>query len=234
MSEKLLIFQIGFNKCGTTSLYEFFKHNGVSSIHHGGNGGKLATSMFANHKLGRKLISPEYKDISFFSDMECINEKVKEPLYVAQNLFRKLAKQYPKSYFLLNIRDRDNWIKSRINHSNGTYLERIARKTGLTKQEVVANWVKEWDVHISNVKKFFKKHPGRLVIFNIEKDNISKIINFFRDKCGLKLNASHYEHHGSTKVKRIQKWGQPSTQHLSTFQQLVEPIASSPALGDDL
>lgn len=197
-NNKLLIFQIGFNKCGTRTLHHFFKDNGIPSVHY--DGGRIAKSMFLNEQLGKKLISPRYNKISFFSDMENVS-KASSPQYVAQNLFKKLARQYPQAYFLLNTRNKNNWLKSRINHGNGSYLKEIAEKNITSEEQVVADWMDEWDQHIKNVKDFFKDKPGRLIEFDIENDDIGKVINFFNQKEGLNLKRRHYKHFGKTKNK---------------------------------
>lgn len=196
-NNKLLIFQIGFNKCGTRSLFHFFKDNGIPSVHY--DGGKIAQSMFLNDQLGKRLISPRYNKISFFSDMENVS-KASSPQYVAQDLFKKLAKQYPNAYFLLNTRNRDNWIKSRINHGNGSYLKEIAEKNISSEEEVVADWMDEWDDHHGNVRDFFKDQPNRLIEYNIENEDIGKIIKFFNQKEGLNLKRRYYKHFGKTKI----------------------------------
>ena len=58
-NNKLLIFQIGFNKCGTRSLYHFFKDNGIPSIHY--DGGKIAKSMFQNNSMNKKFMDKKWE-----------------------------------------------------------------------------------------------------------------------------------------------------------------------------
>ncbi|MEE2894734.1 MAG: hypothetical protein VX726_03245, partial [Planctomycetota bacterium] len=45
------IFVIGFNKCGTTSFHEYFRANGISSVHWRGN--TLALALHENLAAGR-------------------------------------------------------------------------------------------------------------------------------------------------------------------------------------
>lgn len=191
---KLRVFQIGFNKCGTRSLFHLFKDSGVPSVHY--DGGKIANSMFRHHKNNRPLIDLRYKNIVFFSDME--NVLIDKPIYVSLNLYKKLDKQYPNSKFILNIRDKKNWLKSRSVHKEGEYLKENAKKNGVSEEEMIQIWSQEWDEHIKNVLLYFQNKPNKLLVFNIEKNKIDKLIHFFRPY--LKLNKSKYQHYGKTKI----------------------------------
>ena len=196
MDKKIRIFQIGFNKCGTRSLYHFFKNNGVKSVHY--DAGNIAKSIFKNYKNKKPLISNKYKDTIFFSDMEYVIDQ-DNPLYVAQVFFKQLAVEYPHSYFILNTRPKKKWLTSRILHGEGSYLKDIVDKSGKSEEEVVSDWSYEWDRHHKDVIDFFKSKPGRLVIFDIENDDISKLIKFF-SPLG-KLHRRFYVHKGKTQVK---------------------------------
>ena len=193
--QKFKIFQIGFNKCGTRSLHHFFHKNKVKSQHY--DAGKIASTMLRHYSNGEPLVDIRYRDIVFFGDIENIYDH-NEPIYIPQLLFKELYKQYPKSKFILNIRDKNKWLKSRCLHGNGEYLTLISEKLGKTEEEVVEIWDLEWDKHINNVKDFFKDKPDKLIIYNIEKDSIHKIINFFKND--LKLDSKLYKHLGKTKI----------------------------------
>ena len=155
----------------------------------------IRTHKSNNHSKNQPLLNEQYKDVVFFSDMEYIKDN-KDPLYVAPIFFKQLARDYPNSYFILNTRPKNNWLTSRILHGDGSYLKDISNKLNLSEEEVVANWSLQWDQHHNRVKSFFKHLPGRLIIFDIEKDNISKIIDFF-SPLG-KLKSIHYKHKGKT------------------------------------
>ena len=122
---KFRIFQIGFNKCGTRTLTKFFQHNKIESVHY--DKGQIAGSMFRHHRNNKPLVDIVYRNTVFFSDMENIF-KEQEPLYVSQNLFKKLDRQYPNSKFILNTRNRCDWINSRMAHQGGEYLTIISQK----------------------------------------------------------------------------------------------------------
>jgi len=56
------IFQIGFNKCGTTSIHQFLLNNGIRSVHW--EGGKIADEII---KTDQPKIHLEYIQISKLS-----------------------------------------------------------------------------------------------------------------------------------------------------------------------
>ena len=64
------IFQIGFNKCGSRTLFHFFKDNKIKSAHY--DSGRLATSIFRHLNRGKPLLHTRYDSTVFFSDMENI------------------------------------------------------------------------------------------------------------------------------------------------------------------
>ena len=55
------VFQIGFNKCGTTSLHQFFQRSGLRSVHW--DGGYLAPRMEDNIRAGRRAIAGYEEDV---------------------------------------------------------------------------------------------------------------------------------------------------------------------------
>lgn len=195
---KFRIFQIGFNKCGTRTLFNFFKRNQVPSIHY--DGGRIAGSMFRHHRNNRHLIDIRYKNVVFFSDMENIY-KESNPLYVSQHLFKKLDRQCPNSKYILNTRNREDWITSRKAHQGGDYLRYVAQKMNCSEVEVVDYWKMEWDTHHQNVLDYFKDRPLDLLVFNIDIHGPRRLANFFQPY--LKLDTQFYGHQGKTPTQKL-------------------------------
>ena len=188
--KKTKIFVIGFNKTGTSTLHYYFKNNNIPSIHWGDNNGNLAKRMKKNFDNNKKLLEgvDEYQ---CYTDMEC----QKPFIYAHIEYFKLLHKQYPKSKFILNIRDVDNWIKSRLKHKSGKYANYIMKKFKLNKQELINKWKNDFKIHVNNVINFFK-NKGNLLIFNIENDKpdiINKFINEYN------LNTDLYIHRNKSK-----------------------------------
>lgn len=185
------IFQIGFNKCGTTTLYNFFQNNGIRSIHN--DAGKLASSIHSNYSNNKKLLSKKYEQHQAFFDMENVFEH--PPKYIYLELYKELDKQYPGSKFILNTRDKQAWLRSRARHYirrlDKDYLDKLADQYQLTKIEMLEQWEREWDQHQNAVIEYFKNRPNDLLVFNIDTDSPNKLVAFFKD---MQLDPSLYKH----------------------------------------
>lgn len=158
------IFQIGFNKCGTTSIHKFFKENGLSSIHW--DRGYLARTIKSNVDAKRDILFG-YDKWDCFTDMEDVSKDI----FVYTQYFKELDRQYPNSKFMLNIRPVEKWLKSRENHGRGTYIEIYMKNWGMTHEEVIKRWMRGWNEHISTVKEYFKNRPNDLCVFDIETES---------------------------------------------------------------
>lgn len=191
------VFQIGFSKCGTITLADFFNANGIASIHH--DFGKLPASMYRNFQAGKPLLNPEYQEYYLFTDMERMYGN--PPFNIGMLMFKELDRQYPGSKFILNIRDKQAWLRSRASHplsaqDTRTILEVNMQNLKLSKEEVLKLWSKEWDEHIVNVQAYFKDRPQDLIVFNIESDPPEKLAEFF--KHNFYLDTSKYAHKNKT------------------------------------
>ena len=127
--------------------------------------------------------------------MECIHNKEKS-LYANTRFYKLLDKQYPNSKFILNTRNKQKWLKSRINHQNGQYLSHLAKEFQLSENEMIQKWSDEWDYHHLEVISYFYEKPNKLIIFDIEKDNPVKLEKFFKNN--FNLNTKFYGHYGKT------------------------------------
>ncbi len=195
------VFQIGFSKCATTTIAEFFIDNGVATIHH--DFGHLAASIYNNAQAKQPLISPQYANYYVFTDMERMYED--PPINIPLTYFKELDKQYPGSKFILNTRDKQAWLKSRANHHVGsqkgpTLIELNAKILNLSPNEVLSIWSQEWDEHHIAVIEYFKDRPNDLLVFNIDIDTPELISEFLKDY--FILDANKYTHKNKTSVKQ--------------------------------
>ncbi|HEY8698306.1 MAG TPA: sulfotransferase [Rhizomicrobium sp.] len=134
------IFQIGFNRCGTRTLSRFFRDNGLQTVHW--DEGRLARRLFYNLEEGRPLIDG-YADRDVFTDMEMLTSKVYLEGY---KLFPILARENPDATFILNTRDRERWIQSRLAHGAGNYLQRYMHAHDLDSETgVIRHWTASWE-----------------------------------------------------------------------------------------
>jgi glycogen synthase len=196
------VWAIGFNKCGTTTMFRFFQKNGIPSIHHGQQG-RLATSIYENHLRGKPLLSDEYNKYKAFFDME--NIYADPPIFITNTLFKELDANYPGSKFILNTRDKSDWIKSRCSHvdpmNKKRYVDVLCEAYGISEAELVARWSHEWDAHHAAVIEYFKDRPQDLLIFDIDHDSPEKFCEFFKDM--FVLDPSLYGHHNKTPVSHM-------------------------------
>ena len=203
------IFQIGFNKCGTSSLYHFFKDNDIKSLHwrwwDESAHKYVALEMKRNYENGRPLLEG-MEDFNFYSDMESHLDGFDNDwddyfpcVHAYMDYFKELDKQYPSSKFILNYRDVNKWIQSRESHRLGsgrTYLGSYMHHMNISKQKVFTLWKKQWDAHINNVAEYFKNRPDDILFFNIEEEDPSKIKDFFSKY--FELDVSHWNRHNRT------------------------------------
>ncbi len=192
------VFQIGFSKCGTVTLADFFSSNGVPTIHHD-TAGNLPLSMYQNHNAGLPLISEQYQKYYVYTDLDLLQHSPQ--ISIGQQYFKELDAQYPGSKFILNIRDKNAWLNSRSRQklpgSAETLLSITSKIKGISPEEVLAQWSAEWDAHCSTVLEYFKDRPLDLLVFNIERDPPQKIVDFFKDY--FKLDARLYKHQNKSK-----------------------------------
>ena len=181
------IFIIGFNKTGTRTLHNYFEKNGYLSIHWEYR--RLAKKIKYNYENNNPLLSG-YEQYKVYSDMEDhINYN-----YAHITYFKELDKQYPNSKFILNIRNVDNWIKSRNRHMDGKYKDYFLFRLKITIEELNKKWRDEYYQHCNNVINYFK-NTSKLLIFDIEKDKVNKLNEFFPEFI---LSSKYYTHEGKT------------------------------------
>lgn len=212
------VFQIGFNRCGTTSIHQFFEANGMRSVHH--DKGRLALTMDANLRHGRHILSG-YEHYDAYTDMELLLPS----MYIeAYKLHNQILEQVPGARFILNVRDVDRWVASRLRlqmirdsrmahalnsldwppdapkltatrwHRRASYAETYMSAHGLANMsDVVRHWKSEWETHINQVKQDIP--ADRLLVFDIESGSPLSLCQFV----GLDDSAAlHYEHENAT------------------------------------
>ena len=208
--KKLKIFQIGFNRCGTSSFAYFFKKNGFRASHW--QNGTVAAYIELARRENKPLLT--YVDrYQVYTDMELMDlsrlskkmfnrrpiarllktldhERELQPVY-AYRYFKLLDQQYPGSKFILNLRDVDKWVSSRFRFNKARYRSCLhGDHFHATEEELARCWKDDWNEHVEAVKGHFAERPGDLLVFDIEKDNVEKIIEFFDM---LNLNPDHWE-----------------------------------------
>jgi hypothetical protein len=179
------IFQIGFNKCGTLSLWSVFNDYAIPSIKsiHWDNG-NLAKSIYDNYCYGQPLLST-YDTYVYFGDMQYQlwqNKKPHKMILPYINMYPLLDKQYPDSKFILNTRNLDHWLLSRERWKPGFDNDFYMKAYDIPNIKQLKEFYEyQWHYHHKTVLEYFKDRPKDLLIFDIESDSIEKLKLFFAD-----------------------------------------------------
>jgi len=176
------VFFIGFNKTATTSFHKFFESNGYKSFHHSKVldnekkylGNTIRQNLEKNIKLLHTIDAQDvYSDFCF-----CKNNVYFE----ANEHFNLLDVQYPNSYFVLQIRNENDWIKSRFNHRpKGLeyFYIRTMNALNINETKLEVFWRKQRKKLHKKIIKYFKD-SRRFLIFDIDHDKIHKLTGFLQ------------------------------------------------------
>jgi len=185
------VFQVGFNKCATRTLAQFFEENGYPAVHY--LGGRLARDIRDSKLAGTQPLTA-WKRKVLFSDMEFV---MWDELIEAYRDYAYLDQWYPDAYFILNTRRMESWLLSRLRHEGGDYLMRYMAAYGDDNPaHALLQWQKDWLEHIPAVRAYFAGRPGKLLEFDIDHDGPEKIVAHFDGV--LDLDAAKWGHRGKT------------------------------------
>jgi hypothetical protein len=196
---------IGFNKCATRSLALLFARSGHRAVHQKlpqrwRRRRKLGGIMRANQQAGRPVFFG-IENYTFYGDLV---DSSKRSTFDGNSLFREILANYPDTILLLNWRDQDGWIHSRLSHGHGEFAAREQHVRGLNSQEaLVAQWREEWDAHLAAVRSFMAERPLQLIEFNIDHDRIEALIARLP---AYGLRAEHFMDIGRSRGRRLAPW----------------------------
>ena len=192
-SPEVKIFFIGFNRCGTNSFHQLMIRSGIRSVH---------------------WLSPQKENITDgikarLGDLESLREYLSSwtaysDLISASNtrfvegncFFPKLHDAFPQAYFVLNDRDVEAWLRSRVQHSNGTFLQRAMAYHAADKEAVLDIWRHQHAEHTAKVLGHFAGNP-RFIHFRIDSDPIQKMVDFLTPD--FKISAYDWSVHKKSK-----------------------------------
>lgn len=185
--DRVYVFQIGFNKSATTSLSELFRNSGYKAVHGGGRRWRLAGHpsfqgvnihriVHENIQAGRRPIEG-FEQFDAFFDME---QTRRSEMFHNYLHFDAFAQAYPKAKFILNFRDLEAWIKSRMTHAKGRYFSHMSHYYDTDEAGVVDIWRRQYHDHIARVHAYFKDKPGRLFEFRLEDQPVQALCDFLR------------------------------------------------------
>lgn len=168
---------VGFNRVATRSLCRFFESAGHTAVHHKERkrfrpARNIARLMEENLAKGRKVFDG-VDGYTFYADLIYLTP---EHVYEGNSAFREMLRDYPDTILLLNTRDREGWIGSRLRHGHGEVANRYLSATGLPDMEALTDkWRADWDAHHAAVRAFMADKPAQFVEFDIEKDSPEKL-----------------------------------------------------------
>lgn len=169
---------VGFNKTATRSFARLFEGAGHPSLHHKLRrpmrpSRTIAKMMRDNVKAGRRVFKG-VEDFTFFSDLVYVTDSV---AFEGNSVYREILHDYPDTILILNLRDREDWIRSRMKHGHGEFADRYGKALGLKSfEEVQDHWRAQWDEQVAGVRAFMADKPGQLIEYNIDTDKIEDLI----------------------------------------------------------
>lgn len=149
------VFAIGFNKTGTTSLHQTFLEMGLTSYH-----------------------GPNWHacdDERLLRSWHCFSD-------AAPRNFARLDVLFPQAKFILNVRDLESWLISRIRHIRKYEAEGRHRPSAGwdVTADAIRSWVISRNLHHTMVQYYFSHRPDDLLIINYIRDPMAseKVSNF--------------------------------------------------------
>jgi hypothetical protein len=113
------------------------------------------------------------------------------------SFFPALHDTFPEAYFVLNERDVEAWLRSRVQHSKGTFLQRAMSYHAADKEGVLGIWRRQYAEHTAKVLSHFAGNP-RFIHFRIDRDPIEKMVDFLAPD--FRISASDWAVHKKSKA----------------------------------
>lgn len=165
------IFNIEFNRSGTTSLTKALNILGIKSLHYStdnsgwfeGNKNELGYIISQNYAQNRKLLDGLDEDVRGFSD------------FMGRLFYKTLYEQYPQSKFILTIRSFDSWLNSLLTMKRKHNQFPTAEAEEYERIELTNRYWK----YKKEISEFFKDKPDCYLEMNIvEGDGWEVLCNF--------------------------------------------------------
>lgn len=179
------IFFLGFNKCATSAIFLFLARQGIKSAHWQRGEENFAREI--ERKVDDKAELKRYlMGWTAFSDLTLSSDEL---ILNGNRHFRILHELFPRAYFVLNDRDPERWVASRLMHRQGQYARRSAKFHGCTIGDLRQVWLKERDEHYRAVFEHFEDYD-RFLHFKVDRDDVSTLITLLAPH--FKLKRHHW------------------------------------------
>jgi hypothetical protein len=142
------VFCIGLNKTGTSSFSAALQILGLKTIH----------NSFQCQKMIHKAIMKNMKLLHYLIEYTAFSDY---PLF---RYYKELDIQYPGSKFILNVRDPNDWVQSRLSHDNRWNIanpHKPQRRVDLEQKEKLLYFIESLN---RDVEAYFKRRNDLLVI----------------------------------------------------------------------
>ena len=185
------VFAIGFNKTGTSSIHSLFKTLRRPAYH------------------GTKWRSCDNEEL--FRTYDCFSDG--PPKDVA-----RLDRMFPNSKFILQVRDCDSWIYSRLSHIERRKSTDESYKVGPEwddSSEAIKNWILRRNEYHLEVLSYFEGRSSDLLVVNFirDEDSATRIANFMG-------YPGRYE----KPRKNVSPRKEPSPEHVEMVRDSIEEL----------
>jgi hypothetical protein len=175
------VFIIGFNRTATKALHELFTRSNYMSTHYScmdlktGNPVILACQMKENLDSYKPILDG-LGHFQVFSDMFWHREDI----WIDGNkYYKQLHNEYPDAYFILNTRNMNDWLNSRVNHKNGAYIKRCMEYYNMDESELLEHFEEDRNKTEKEMISYFENND-RFLHFDINKDPIQNVIDLVK------------------------------------------------------
>lgn len=188
------VFFIGFHKTATTAFHRLFQDSGYVSFHtkcpiKSSKPIPLAKRFYENIENNKPILTG-IENSNVYCDL---HHMVSKRVYDGNLLYKELHKEYPNSYFIMQTRPTEDWIRSRLNHK--TLLERYARGLGMTLSQTEIFWREQKLKVEQEIKEYFAAN-NKFLVYDITKHKINLLIDFVKDD--FSLNKKYWSIHNKT------------------------------------
>lgn len=150
-----------------------------------------------NLAAGRKVFE-SVQDYTFYSDLIISDGRM---TWDGASAFREILRDYPDTILILNLRDREAWIRSRLRHGHGEFARREMAARGLTRQEdLTAAWRTDWDAHVTALRTFMQDRPDQFIEYNLDTDRPESLVSRLP---AYRLDTSDFSDIGRTRGERM-------------------------------
>jgi hypothetical protein len=166
------VFNIGFNRSGTTSLTNALNILGIPSIHFSVDG----SGWHKNNNKELEVVANINKEqgLNYFHTLDHIYQGFSD--FNGEKYYKELYNQYPNSKFILTIRAPEDWIKSVITmeRSQGKFQRDTKQEHNTFKRKVDRYFKKK-----NEIRDFFNDKPNTYLEMNIcDGDGWKVLCNF--------------------------------------------------------